>query len=156
MALREMDRKIKNFGINEINPLLNSKVDEKKILNTFNNINNELENRPTNDEIFQILNEKVDKKELIYYLNSKPSTNDLYNNRKKIEEIQKNLETFQNNIYKVIGVQEFKSSRVQEFNGFRYRHCYYAVTAVNRYGIESAPLELNTPFEPRQFNYLQK
>ena len=61
-----------------------------------------------------------------------------------------------NNIYKVIGVQEFKSSRVQEFNGFRYRHCYYAVTAVNRYGIESAPLELNTPFEPRQFNYLQK
>lgn len=75
----------------------------KKILNTFNNINNELENRPTNDEIFQILNEKVDKKELIYYLNSKPSTNDLYNNRKKIEEIQKNLETFQNNIYKVIG-----------------------------------------------------
>ena len=98
-----MDRKIKNFGINEINPLLNSKVDEKKILNTFNNINNELENRPTNDEIFQILNEKVDKKELIYYLNSKPSTNDLYNNRKKIEEIQKNLETFQNNIYKVIG-----------------------------------------------------
>lgn len=56
---------------------------KKKILNTFNNINNELENRPTNDEIFQILNEKVDKKELIYYLNSKPSTNDLYNNRKK-------------------------------------------------------------------------
>ena len=67
MALREMDRKIKNFGINEISPFLNSKVDEKKILNTFNNINNELENRPTNDEIFQILNEKVDKKELIYY-----------------------------------------------------------------------------------------
>ena len=98
-----MDRKIKNFGINEISPLLNSKVNEKKILNTFNNINNELENRPTNDEIFQILNEKVDKKELIYYLNSKPSTSDLYNDRKKIEEIQKNLETFQNNIYKIIG-----------------------------------------------------
>lgn len=98
-----MDRKIKNFRTNEINPLLSSKMDEKNILNTFNNINNELENRPTNDEIFKILNEKVDKKELIYYLNSKPSTNDLYNNRKKIEEIQKNLEAFQNNIYKVIG-----------------------------------------------------
>ena len=34
---------------------------------------------------------------------------------------------------------------------------YYAVTAIDRYGRESKPLQLNSPFEfePRKFNYLQ-
>lgn len=59
-----------------------------------------------------------------------------------------------NNIYKVIGVREYESSMLNvQCSIFT---SYYAVTAVNRYGIESAPLELNTPFEPRQFKYLQK
>ena len=58
------------------------------------------------------------------------------------------------NIYKVIGVREYESSMLNvQCSIFT---SYYAVTAVNRYGIESAPLELNTPFEPRQFKYLQK
>ena len=99
-----MDKRIRQkFGINELNPILNSKADNKEILNNLNNINNELANRPTNEEIQQILNEKLDKKEFNYYFNSKNSSNDILNNKKKIEEIQKNLEIFQNNVYKIIG-----------------------------------------------------
>lgn len=70
-----------------------------------------------------------------------------------------------NNIYKVIGVEsrgdgspgDIPSPLLLGGAGGRLSPPpYYAVTAVNRYGIESAPLELNTPFEPRQFKYLQK
>jgi len=39
----------------------------------------------------------------MYYINSKPTTNDYYNNRKKIEELQKNFENFQNNMHKMVG-----------------------------------------------------
>ena len=99
-----MDRTIRQkFGLNELNPLLNQKANNLEITNALNKINYELENRPTNDKIIQILNDKVDKKEFMYYINSKPTTNDFYNNRKKIEELQNNFETFQNNIYKIIG-----------------------------------------------------
>ena len=98
-----MDRTIRQkFGINELNPLLNSKADNLEITSMLNKINNELENRPTNSQLMEILKDKVDKNEFLYYFNSKPTTNDFYNNRKKIEELQKNFEHFQNNMHKII------------------------------------------------------
>ena len=99
-----MDRKIRQkFSVNELNPLLNAKADNAEISNALNKINFELDHRPTNDQIINILNDKVDKKEFMYYINSKPTTNDYYNNRKKIEELQKNFENFQNNVHKMVG-----------------------------------------------------
>ena len=104
IALREIDRTIREkFGVNELHPLLNEKVDNSEITNILNNIKIELRNRPTNDQINNILKEKIDKKEFMYYFNSKPTTNDFYNNRKKIEELQKNFEDFKNNINKILG-----------------------------------------------------
>ena len=98
-----MDRTIRQkFGVNELNPLLNKKADNLEISNILSKMNNELGNRPTNEEIMEILKEKVDKNEFMYYINSKPTTNDYYNNRKKIEELQNNFENFQNNIYKML------------------------------------------------------
>ena len=103
LALREMDRTIRQkFGVNELNPLLNKKADNLEISNILSKMNNELGNRPTNEDIMEILKEKVDKNEFMYYINSKPTTNDYYNNRKKIEELQNNFENFQNNIYKML------------------------------------------------------
>ena len=108
-----MDRTIRQkFGINELNPLLNEKANNSEISNALNKINYELENRPTNDNINEILKDKVDKKEFMYYFNSKPTTNDFYNNRKKIEELQNNFETFQNNIYKIIGGSTQQKSEI--------------------------------------------
>lgn len=99
-----MDRTIRQkFSVNELNPLLNAKADNAEISNALNKINFELDHRPTNDQIINILNDKVDKKEFMYYINSKPTTNDYYNNRKKIEELQKNFENFQNNVHKMVG-----------------------------------------------------
>ena len=110
-----MDRTIRQkFGINELNPLLNEKANNSEISNALNKINYELENRPTNDNINEILKDKVDKKEFMYYFNSKPTTNDFYNNRKKIEELQNNFETFQNNIYKIIGGTTQQKSEISE------------------------------------------
>ena len=91
------------FSANELNPLLSTKADNLEISNALNKINFELNLRPTNDQIINILNDKVDKKEFMYYINSKPTTNDYYNNRKKIEELQKNFENFQNNMHKMVG-----------------------------------------------------
>ena len=99
-----MDRTIRQkFSVNELNPLLNAKADNTEISNALNKINFELDHRPTNDQILHILNDKVDKKEFMYYINSKPTTNDYYNNRKKIEELQKNFENFQNNFNQIMG-----------------------------------------------------
>jgi len=110
-----MDRTIRQkFGINELNPLLNEKANNSEISNALNKINYELENRPTNDNINEILKDKVDKKEFMYYFNSKPTTNDFYNNRKKIEELQNNFETFQNNIYKIIGGSTQQKSEISD------------------------------------------
>jgi hypothetical protein len=104
MALKEMDRTIRQkFSVTELNPLLNAKADNAEISNALNKINFELNHRPTNDQILHILNDKVDKKEFMYYINSKPTTNDYYNNRKKIEELQKNFEIFQNNFNQIMG-----------------------------------------------------
>ena len=98
-----MDKELREkFGYNELNPLLNNKLDNSELEQIINNINIELEKRPTNEEIIQILNQKVDKKELAYYLESKPSTNDLYNNRKKIEENSRNIELIKDNIHNII------------------------------------------------------
>ena len=95
-----MDKTLREkFSFNEINPILNSKLDYSELNNILENLNIELEKRPTNEEIAQILNEKADKKELAYYLESKPSTNDLYNTRKKVEENQKNIELIKDNIH---------------------------------------------------------
>ena len=99
-----MDRTIRQkFSVTELNPLLNAKADNAEISNALNKINFELNHRPTNDQILHILNDKVDKKEFMYYINSKPTTNDYYNNRKKIEELQKNFEIFQNNFNQIMG-----------------------------------------------------
>ena len=103
MALKQMDKELREkFSYNELNPLLNNKLDNSELEQIINNINIELEKRPTNEEIIQILNQKVDKKELAYYLESKPSTNDLYNNRKKIEENTRNIELIKDNIHNII------------------------------------------------------
>ena len=103
MALKQMDKELREkFSYNELNPLLNNKLDNSELEQIINNINIELEKRPTNEEIIQILNQKVDKKELAYYLESKPSTNDLYNNRKKIEENSRNIELIKDNIHNII------------------------------------------------------
>ena len=103
MALKQMDKELREkFSYNELNPLLNNKLDNSELEQIINNINIELEKRPTNEEIIQILNQKVDKKELTYYLESKPSTNDLYNNRKKIEENSRNIELIKDNIHNII------------------------------------------------------
>ena len=103
MALKQVDKALREkFSFNELNPLLKTKLDNSEIEQIINNINIELEKRPTNEEIIQILNQKVDKKELAYYLESKPSTNDLYNNRKKIEENSRNIELIKENIHNII------------------------------------------------------
>ena len=98
-----MDKTLREkFSFNEINPILSSKLDYSELNNILENLNIELEKRPTNEEIVQILNEKADKKELAYYLESKPSTNDLYNTRKKVDENQKNIELIKDNIHNII------------------------------------------------------
>ena len=103
MALKQMDKALREkFSFNELNPLLNNKLDNSDLDQFINNINIELEKRPTNEEIIQILNQKVDKKELAYYLESKPSTNDLYNTRKKIEENSRNIESIKDNIDNIV------------------------------------------------------
>ena len=103
MALKQMDKALREkFSFNELNPLLNNKLDNSDLDQFINNINIELEKRPTNEEIIQILNQKVDKKELAYYLESKPSTNDLYNIRKKIEENSRNIESIKDNIHNIV------------------------------------------------------
>ena len=103
MALKQMDKALREkFSFNELNPLLNNKLDNSDLDQFINNINIELEKRPTNEEINQILNQKVDKKELAYYLESKPSTNDLYNTRKKIEENSRNIESIKDNIHNIV------------------------------------------------------
>ena len=103
MALKQMDKELREkFGYNELNPLLNNKLDNSELEQIINNINIKKKKRPTNEEIIQILNQKVDKKELAYYLESKPSTNDLYNNRKKIEENSRNIELIKDNIHNII------------------------------------------------------
>ena len=110
-----MDRTIRQkFGINELNPLLNSKADNLEITSMLNKINNELENRPTNSQLMEILKDKVDKNEFLYYFNSKPTTNDFYNNRKKIEELQKTFENFQNNMHKIIGEASQQKSELED------------------------------------------
>ena len=103
MALKQMDKALREkFSFNELNPLLKTKLDNSEIEQIINNINLELEKRPTNEDIIQILNQKADKKELSYYLESKPSTNDLYNTRKKIEENSRNIELIKENIHNII------------------------------------------------------
>ena len=103
MAIKQMDKALREkFSFNELNTLLNTKLDSSELAQILENVNIELEKRPTNEEIEQILNEKVDKKELVYCLESRPSTNDLYNNRKKIEENQKNIELIKDNIHNII------------------------------------------------------
>ena len=103
VALKEIDKSLREkFGFNELNPLLNTKLDISELPNILENINIEIEKRPTNEELNHILNLKVDKNEFEQYLNTKPSTNDLYNTRKKVEENQKNIESFMDNIHKIL------------------------------------------------------
>ena len=103
MALKQMDKELREkFSYSELNPLLNNKIDASDLSQIIDNINIELEKRPTNEELIPILKEKIDKKELIYYLESKPSTNDLYNTRKKIDENQKNIESIKENIHNIL------------------------------------------------------
>ena len=117
IALKQMDKALREkFSFNEINPILNTKLDTTELNQILENVNMELEKRPTNEEIAQILNEKVDKKELAYYLESKPSTNDLYNNRKKIEENQKNIELLKDNIHNIISSHSHQKNEIDKIN----------------------------------------
>ena len=113
MALREMNRVLHNkLGINEINPLLTKKVDNEELSSIINNINQELELRPTNEEIIQALNEKVDKSDFFKNISSKPINDDIYENKKKIDEVQKNFQNFQNKIHKLIGGNEQQKTEI--------------------------------------------
>ena len=110
-----MDKTIRQkFGINELNPILNTKADNLELSNILNKISNEIENRPTNEQILELLKEKIDKKEFMYYFNSKPTTNDFYNNRKKIEELQNKFENFQSDIYKLIGGNSQQKTELED------------------------------------------
>ena len=115
MAIKQMDKALREkFSFNELNTLLNTKLDSSELAQILENVNIELEKRPTNEEIVQILKEKVDKKELVYCLESKPSTNDLYNNRKKIEENQKNIELIKDNIHNIISSHSIQKNEIEK------------------------------------------
>ena len=115
MAIKQMDKALRaKFSFNELNTLLNTKLDSSELAQILENVNIELEKRPTNEEIVQILNEKVDKKELVYCLESRPSTNDLYNNRKKIEENQKNIELIKDNIHNIISSHSIQKNEIEK------------------------------------------
>ena len=115
MAIKQMDKALREkFSFNELNTLLNNKLDSSELAQILENVNIELEKRPTNEEIVQILNEKVDKKELVYCLESRPSTNDLYNNRKKIEENQKNIELIKDNIHNIISSHSIQKNEIEK------------------------------------------
>ena len=115
MAIKQMDKALREkFSFNELNTLLNTKLDSSELSQILENVNIELEKRPTNEEIVQILNEKVDKKELVYCLESRPSTNDLYNNRKKIEENQKNIELIKDNIHNIISSHSIQKNEIEK------------------------------------------
>ena len=115
MAIKQMDKALREkFSFNELNTLLNTKLDSSELAQILENVNIELEKRPTNEEIVQILNEKVDKKELVYCLESRPSTNDLYNNRKKIEENQKNIELIKDNIHNIIYSHSIQKNEIEK------------------------------------------
>ena len=115
MAIKQMDKALREkFSFNELNSLLNTKLDSSELAQILENVNIELEKRPTNEEIVQILNEKVDKKELVYCLESRPSTNDLYNNRKKIEENQKNIELIKDNIHNIISSHSIQKNEIEK------------------------------------------
>ena len=115
MAIKQMDKALREkFSFNELNTLLNTKLDSTELAQILENVNIELEKRPTNEEIVQILNEKVDKKELVYCLESRPSTNDLYNNRKKIEENQKNIELIKDNIHNIISSHSIQKNEIEK------------------------------------------
>ena len=124
MALKQMDKALREkFSFNEINPILNTKLDSSELNQILENVNIELEKRPTNEEIAQILNEKVDKKELAYYLESKPSTNDLYNNRKKIEENRKDIELIKDNIHNIISGHSHQKNEIDKINKELNKKC---------------------------------
>ena len=124
MALKQMDKALREkFSFNEINPILNTKLDSSELNQILENVNIELEKRPTNEEIAQILNEKVDKKELAYYLESKPSTNDLYNNRKKIEENRKDIELIKDNIHNIISGHSHQKNEIYKINKDLNKKC---------------------------------
>ena len=124
MALKQMDKALREkFSFNEINPILNTKLDSSELNQVLENVNIELEKRPTNEEIAQILNEKVDKKELVYYLESKPSTNDLYNNRKKIEENRKDIELIKDNIHNIISGHSHQKNEIDKINKELNKKC---------------------------------
>ena len=124
MALKQMDKALREkFSFNEINPILNTKLDSSELNQILENVNIELEKRPTNEEIAQILNEKVDKKELVYYLESKPSTNDLYNNRKKIEENRKDIELIKDNIHNIISGHSHQKNEIDKINKELNKKC---------------------------------
>ena len=109
-----MDKALREkFSFNEINPILNTKLDSSDLSHLIENINTELEKRPTNDELAQILSEKLDKKELAFFLESKPSTNDLYNTRKKVDENQKNIETIKDNIHSILSAHSQQKSEIE-------------------------------------------
>jgi hypothetical protein len=115
MAIKQMDKSLREkFSFNELNTLLNTKLDSSELAQILENVNIELEKRPTNEEIVQILKEKVDKKELVYCLESRPSTNDLYNNRKKIEENQKNIELIKDNIHNIISSHSIQKNEIEK------------------------------------------
>ena len=115
MAIKQMDKALREkFSFNELNTLLNTKLDSSELAQILENVNIELEKRPTNEEIVQILNEKVDKKELVYCLESRPSTNDLYNNRKKIEENQKNIDLIKDNIHNIISSHSIQKNEIEK------------------------------------------
>ena len=88
--------------------ILNSKVNNNEVFGSINNIFANIDNFATVQQIEELNNEKVSKNEMIYYLNEKPSIEDVENILKekisqreldnKFDELYQNLEIFKNDI----------------------------------------------------------
>jgi hypothetical protein len=88
--------------------ILNSKVNNNEVFGSINNIFANIDNFATVQQIEELNNEKVSKNEMIYYLNEKPSIEDVENILKdkisqreldnKFDELYHNLEIFKNDI----------------------------------------------------------
>ena len=57
--------------------ILNSKVNNNEVFGSINNIFANIDNFATIQQIEELSNEKVSKNEMIYYLNEKPSIEDV-------------------------------------------------------------------------------
>ena len=64
---------------NELNTAINLKANTTEVMRAFSDLSSAIDNRSTIEETRNLLNDKISKSELLYYLNSKPSLEDIKN-----------------------------------------------------------------------------